>query len=190
MTLFINACVRPDSRTERLARRLLARLGGPVEELRPGELDFPRADAAFLEKRDALMAQGRTEDPLFAPARQFAAAERVVVAAPLWDLSFPAALKQYFEQINVTVLTFAYSPEGVPYGLCKAKELWYVTTAGGPVFSHDYGFGYVKALAQGFYQIPRVELICAEGLDLWGADVEALLAEAEGKIEEKIKDKR
>ena len=32
--LFVNACVWPESRTERLARAVLDRLGGQVEELR------------------------------------------------------------------------------------------------------------------------------------------------------------
>jgi len=38
---------------------------------------------------DALIAAGSFDDPMFALARQFAAADEVVIAAPLWDLSFP-----------------------------------------------------------------------------------------------------
>ena len=183
MILYINACVREDSRTRRLARRLLDRLGGPVEEARPLDLPLPKADGDFLKLRDSLLARGELDDPLFAPARQFAAADAVVVAAPYWDLSFPAALKQYLEQINVTGITFAYSPEGIPVGLCKARRLFYVTTAGGPILSDTYGFGYVRALAEGFYQIPETRMIRAEGLDLPGTDVEAALRAAECEID-------
>ena len=61
---------------------------------------------------------------MFELARQFAAADQIVIAAPYWDLSFPAALKQYFEQINVLGITFAYTPEGVPKGLCRARKLY------------------------------------------------------------------
>ena len=102
----------------------------------------------------------------------------IVIAAPYWDLSFPAVLKAYFEQINVLGLTFEYTADGRPRGLCKARKLIYVTTAGGPILSDEYGFGYVKALAQNFYGIPDVRQIRAEGLDIIGADAERILREA------------
>ena len=54
MNLFINACVREGSRTKRLAAYLLKKLEGPVAEVRVGELRFPKADQAFLERRDFL----------------------------------------------------------------------------------------------------------------------------------------
>ena len=166
MTLFVNACVRKGSRTKRLADRLLAGSDGPVREVR----------------RDRLIAEGLFGDPLFALARQFAEAEEIVIAAPFWDLSFPAALKQYLEQINVIGITFCYTPEGRPKGLCRARRLSYVTTAGGEFFPEEYGFGYVRALAQTFYGIPDVRLVKAVGLDLDGADPEAILRAAESGV--------
>ena len=183
MILFIDACVREGSRTRRLARRLLSRLEGNVETLRLSDVDFPVADAAFLAKRDRLIAASAFEDAMFDLARQFAAADQIVIAAPYWDLSFPAALKQYFEQINVTGVTFRYSPEGIPQGLCRAQKLFYITTAGGPILSDAFGFGYVEALARGFYQIPEARCAKAEGLDIVGADVEGILREAEEEID-------
>ena len=42
---------------------------------------------------------------MFDLARQFARAEIIVMAAPYWDLSFQAALKQYLEQVNVVGIT-------------------------------------------------------------------------------------
>jgi len=184
MILFVNACVRRNSRTKRLADALLARKSGPVEEVRPHELRFPAADGSFLERRDALIAAGQFGDPLFALARQFAEADEIVIAAPLWDLSFPAALKQYFEQISVTGITFRYSPQGIPEGLCRARSLTYVTTAGGTYVPAEYGFGYVEAMARGFYGIRDVKQICASGLDVEGADVEAILRAAEESMAE------
>ena len=124
MILFVNACVRGESRTRRLAEALLDRLGGEMEEVRLHEIDFPVVDEAFLTERDRLIAQEKWGHPMFELARQFAAADQIVIAAPYWDLSFPAALKQYFEQINVLGITFAYTPEGVPKGLCRARKLY------------------------------------------------------------------
>ena len=191
--LFINACVRKESRTRRLAEAVLEKLRGEyeaagkafeVEECNLGEVEFPVADEAFLTKRDALEAAEEWDDPMFDLARQFAAAEEIVIAAPYWDLSFPAALKQYFEQINAMGTTFDYSDEGLPIPLCKAEKLYYVTTAGGALVPYDLGFGYVKALAESFYGIKEVKLLSAAGLDIYGADVEAIMREAEAKVEE------
>ena len=47
---------------------------------------------------------------------------------------------------------------------------------------HEYGFSYVKALAENYYGIPDVRLIQAVGLDLDGADPEQILQEAAGRI--------
>ena len=154
------------------------KLDGETEELRLDRIAFPVADEAFLAKRDGLIEAENFDDPLFAMARQFAAADTIVIAAPHWDLSFPAALKQYFEQINVLGITFVYTAEGVPKGLCRARRLYYVTTAGGSYVPEEYGFGYVRALAQGFYGIPEVERIQATGLDIVGADVEGIMGDA------------
>ena len=183
MILFINACVREQSRTRRLAGRLLSRLGRDIVELRLSETAFPVTDQAFLDARDRLIAASDFAHPLFTMARQFAEADQIVIAAPYWDLSFPASLKQYFEQINAVGVTFRYTSEGIPQGLCRAARLFYVTTAGGPIQSDAFGWGYVEALAKGFYQVPEVRYVKAEGLDIVGADVEGILRRAEAEID-------
>lgn len=180
--LFVNACVRKDSRTRKLAEKLLERLDGPSEEICLEDIAFPRADEEFLKLRDQLLARGDLQHPLFDLARQFAQASAVVIAAPYWDLSFPAMLKQYLEQINVVGVTFRYSPDGVPVSLCNASRLYYVTTAGGCFVPEEFGFGYVKALAQNFYGIQDVRCILASGLDIDGADEAAILRAAEEDV--------
>ena len=166
MVLFINACVRKQSRTRKLADSVLSKLEGEVQEIRLHELSFPVVNEAFLRNRDRLIDCGEFSDPLFDMARQFASADRIVIAAPYWDLSFPAVLKQYFEQINVIGVTFRYTPEGVPQSLCKAEKLYYVTTAGGLFVPEEFGFGYVKSLARNFYGIRDVQLVKEVGLDI------------------------
>lgn len=173
--LFINACVRKESRTKDLADHLLTQLNEPYEEIYLNSINFPVVDEDFLVKRDRLIADRDFSDPMFDLAKQFAKADSIIIAAPFWDLSFPASLKQYLEQINVLGITFYYTPEGIPEGLCKAKSLTYVTTAGGDFFPEEYGAGYVKALAQSFYGIPEFRLVKATGLDITGADVDAII---------------
>ena len=182
--LFINACVRGESRTKKLAEKLLEKLNRPVEEVRLEEINFPIVDEDFLNMRDRLISEGSLDSPVFDLARQFSEAETIVIAAPYWDLSFPAVLKQYFEQVNVVGITFRYTEEGIPEGLCKADRIFYVSTAGGGYAPTEFGFGYVRALAQGYYGIGAVRLIEAVGLDIYGADVEAILEEAEETIED------
>ena len=176
--LFINACVRRNSRTRILAERVLKQLDGTVTEVNPATATAPIISEQFIMERNEASARKAFTDPAYAPARQFAQADLIVIAAPYWDLSFPAILKAYFEQINVVGLTFEYTEAGIPRGLCKARKLIYVTTAGGPILSDDYGFGYVKALAQNFYGIADVCQVKAEGLDVVGADIEAILNRA------------
>ena len=182
MILFINACVRAGSRTRRLAKALLDRLEGPVREVTLSDLTFPKADQAFLDLRDDLIRRQEWDHPLFDLARQFAGADTVVVAAPCWDLSFPAMLKQYFEQVTVTGVTFRYTPEGYPRGLCRARRLNYVRTSGGPLPEPNHAYAYVRDLATGFYGIPETRLLSAAMLDVEGLDPEAILREAEEKI--------
>lgn len=181
MILFVNACVRKKSRTLRLARKLLDSLKGEIKEVRLEDVDFPVLNEEFILHRDELKNSGKYDDPMFDLAVDFAKADIIVIAAPYYDLSFPAMLKQYFEQINVVGLTFAYSDAGIPQGLCKAKSLYYVTTAGGYILSEELGFGYVKALANTFYGIADVRQIKAEGLDIIGADVEGILSSVDIK---------
>ena len=131
MTLFINCCPRGESRTEKLARALLRTLG-EYEELRLYDEPLHPLGRADIAKRDALLAEKKYDDEMFRYARQFATADRIVIAAPLWDLSFPAQLKVYLENIYVTGIVTKYSEAGEPVGLCRASELYYVTTTGRP----------------------------------------------------------
>lgn len=180
--LFVNACVRKeDSRTLRLCRALLGKLGGKVTEVDLSEADFRPLDASALDWRTALLHQGKTDDPAFFAARQFASADTIVVAAPYWDMSFPAALKVYIENICVMGIASRYDETGRPQGLCRAEKLYYVTTAGGK-YIPDFSFGQIDALAKGYFGIPETELICAEFLDIVGNDAEAILNDAIKKL--------
>ncbi|MBQ1468142.1 MAG: NAD(P)H-dependent oxidoreductase [Solobacterium sp.] len=182
--LFINACVRKESRTMRLAEKLLSRLNQPYKEVILHEFPFPVTDEEFLNIRNQLISDRDFSNPMFELARQFAEAETIVIAAPYWDLSFPATLKQYFEYINVLGITFEYTDDGYPIGLCKADKIYYVTTAGGQFIPEEFGFGYVKALAENFYGIPDVREIEATGLDIEGADADSIMRAAEASIDE------
>lgn len=174
--LFINACVRKDSRTLVLAKKVMKDIKGEIVELNLNLENIEPLNTELLEKRDSLIKDGKLDDPMFRYARQFAQADEIVIAAPFWDLSFPAKLKIYLEQITVSGITFKYMG-GRPKGLCKAKKLTYVTTSGGPIFD-DFGYTYVKTLAQKFYGIEKAEAVRAMNLDVDMISAEELMEKA------------
>lgn len=182
-TLFINACPRDGSRTLEVARHLLDKLESTAEELLLFEENLLPLNGKTLTLRDKMIAQGNFEHPIFKYARQFANADTVVIAAPFWDLSFPSALKIWLEYVMALGVTFRYNEKGVPQGLCKAKRLFYVSTAGGPVLPSHLGFDYVNALAKNYFSIEETALFSAENLDVIGADTEAILKQAREQID-------
>ena len=182
MKLFINACVRDESRTRRLAEAAMAEDREAYQEVCLHEIAFPKVDEAFLNWRNGCISRSDYSSPVFDLAKDFAKAEEIVIAAPFWDLSFPSMLKQYIEQICVVGITFFYNDRDIPQGLCKAGKLTYVTTAGGPIFDDAFGYGYVRALATTFFGIPETRLIKAENLDIRGADVEGIMGKAMEEI--------
>ena len=180
--LLVNACVRPESRTMELAGELLKHLEGSVEEVNIEKEKILPLTNAQMEKRQAACDAGKTDLAMMKYAWQFAEADEIVVAAPYWDLSFPAILKAYFEQITVSGVTFKNMGDGSYKKLCKAKKLYYVMTAGGPIFEPNMGYEYVRTLVSEFYGIKDITLFTAEMLDVDGADIKGIMDEAKKKI--------
>jgi FMN-dependent NADH-azoreductase len=56
-------------------------------------------------------------------------------------------------------------------------------TAGGMYVPEEFGYGYVKTLANNFYGIQDTRLIKAVGLDIDGADVAGIMQESLKAIE-------
>ncbi len=181
--LLINACVRERSRTLRLANRVIGGLNGLVTHLDLEHEALRPLSGETLAKRETILQTGDLDAPMLRYARAFAAADEIVVAAPYWDLSFPASVKTFFEHVTVTGVTFSYGPDGRPVGHCRAKRLFYVMTAGGPILPPNHGFAYVRDLAAMFYGIPETVLFSAELLDVVGSDVDQILWDAEGRID-------
>ncbi len=175
--LFINACIRPESRTLRLAKHLLSHLEGNVEEVNLEKEAIPALNTECLALRQQLLISETFDHPMLRYARQFKEADTIVIAAPYYDLSFPSALKNYLEAICCVGLTFYYDEHEWPQTLCKAKKLYYVSTGGGRLYK-KYGFEYVKAVVEEFFRICDVQGFFAAGLDLIGADPEAIMGRA------------
>ena len=181
-SLFLNATTNKNSSTLKLAKHFLSLLDGTVNEVKIHELDIKPFDDDMVNKRFMLAKEGTFDDEIFKYAKEFANADFIVIAAPVWDLSFPSKFKVYIEHVNATGITFKYTEEGIK-GLCKAKSLVYFTTSGGQMIL-DFGYEYVKTLANVLYGIFDVYCFYAEGLDIWGADVNRILDKTLNEIDE------
>lgn len=181
--LFLDATIRENSRTRELAKHLVSKLDGEVLHLALHDKDIKSLNKKMLEDRTKFCETLDFSSNYFDNAKQFANADCIVIAAPYWDYSFPAVLKKYVESITVNGLTFEYTEDGTCNGLCKAKKLFYVTTAGGKIFNDSFGYGYIRELALNMFGIKQTQMFKAENLDIVGADVKLILTQAKETID-------
>lgn len=175
MLLYIDACLREESRTKKIADALVKELNEPFEYLNLYDTNIPELDRNLLYKRMELCEKGDYSDTLFDLAKQFKKANKIVIAAPYWDYSFPAILKKYIEIISVSGLTFTYTEDGNPVGLCNGDILYYVTTSGSKIYNIEHNYGYIDALVTQLFGVKKTKLYKAEELDIIGNDVDKIV---------------
>ena len=171
--LFVDSCISQrgaDSRTRAVADAFLDtfRANHPraeVETVTPEQLlALKPFDVEMLNDREALAGAGAFDAPVFDLARQFRGADAVVVAAPYWDLSYPAALRTYVEYISAVGLTYHYEADGC-HGDCKAQRLVYLTSGGD--FEHEDSIGVLHWRQRcGLFGVKRFDYVFAGGLDI------------------------
>lgn len=176
----IDACVRQDqSRTWRIAEpivdALMKRYETTFYHLPEMEYIVPLNPGTFAER-------GNGETPQWAIdcAKTIAEADRILIAAPFWDMSFPAVLKAFIEQTSLYDITFADNGREC-VGLCKCEKVLYITTRGMDIRTGDpreQGSPYIKALSA-LWGLGEVLVLAASGMDYAGEDgVERKIAEA------------
>lgn len=187
--LFVNACPRGRgvSRTLELCDTFIKTIREKNPEVVVEELDLFRAGVHCygieeIQHRDELIAQNVLADEIFNLAHRFAAADIILVGAPYWDLSFPAILKAYVEAVCVNNITFHYTEKG-PEGLSVFSNMIYLTSCGGYPGEKRFGETYMEGIAH-FLGKGEYTSFCAEGLDIQGNDVEAIMTEARQKVQE------
>ena len=164
--LYVDCCIRGEqSRTRKLAEAFLAAL---PQEWQVTRLDLMREGLQplmpdTLASRDETAARGELDAPRFRYAHQIAAADAVVMAAPFWDLSYPAALRTYSEYISANGLTYHYDAAGC-HGDCAAGYLVYLTSCGDVEREDSVGVIHWRQLAA-MFGIPQFDYVFAGGLD-------------------------
>lgn len=165
--VFIDACIRgEDSRTLAVARPLIQALA-PRYEILPIDLTHaqlaPVTAPLYCER-----AQNGLSPEDMAWGRLVAEADRIVIAAPFWDMSFPSVLRTFFEHISASELTFVNLADGSTKGVCRAEKLLYITTRGMDIGTGDpleQGTPYLKALGW-LWGIPQILTVAAQGMDV------------------------
>ena len=190
--LFVDCCIRRgESRSKQLADHFLAEVQKTgeyeIETLCLMDENLSYFSEGFFLQREALLAEGKLDHPRFRYAHQFANADKIVIAAPFWDLSFPALLKVYIENLCVDSITFHTDEHGL-HGLCKADHMVFLTARG--AFYEDspleQGSRYLEQMA-GFFGIEKYDCVAAEGLDIGAWPVEELMDKAKVKATEVAK---
>ncbi|MFC5403351.1 FMN-dependent NADH-azoreductase [Cohnella soli] len=115
-------------------------------------------DQTEEEKQAAAIANGYLE--------QFVAADKVVLAFPLWNFTIPAQLLTYLFYLGQAGKAFKYTPEG-PVGLFGDKKVVLLNARGGvysegPMAQLEMSLNYVKGQLS-FWGVTNVETVVVEG---------------------------
>ena len=163
--LYIDACIRDEqSRTKRIATPIVEALKQKyeVQTLVINDLDLSIVKKELVTKRT----NGDIEPQVMSWAESVRDADRIVIAAPFWDMSIPAALKNFFELCSIFDVTFK-SNDKTCYGNCKAEKMLYITTRGMDIDTGDVleqGSSYLKALSW-LWGIGPLEVVSAQNMD-------------------------
>lgn len=163
--VFIDACVRQsDSRTLRIAEPIVSALSKRYKITRYDlpDMDIVPLNPGLFEERGVGEIPGWAKEA----AQSIAAADRIVIAAPFWDMSFPAVLKCFFEQTSLFDVTFTDTGKTCQ-GLCKAPKVLYITTRGMDISTCDpreQATPYLKALGS-LWNLGELTTIAAQNMD-------------------------
>lgn len=196
--LYIKANIKPEgeSRTFKVSDSFIEeyKKNNPNDEITV--LDLYKEKIDFLRPEDLQAVFGKkTEEsknhPILKYAYQMAEADKVVIAAPMWNLGAPAIVKAYFDYVSVTGITFKYTAEG-PVGICKANKAVIVSGRGGDYSNEitsqfEMGERYLRTILA-FFGIKDVKSVAAENLDVYGMDVEKIVDEAILEVKEIAKE--
>ncbi len=161
----IDACVREkDSRTLRIAEPIVEALGSRYETVRYRLPQMPMGPLTprLYAEREA----GSVPEWAIEAAREVAGADRILIAAPFWDMSFPAVLKVFFEHISLFGITFD-SNDKTCRGLCRSEKVLFVTTRGMDISTGDpreQATPYLKALSS-LWNMGEIITVAAQNMD-------------------------
>ena len=163
--LYIDSCIRDEvSRTKKIATPIINKLKEryDVETLVINDLNLTIVKKDLVNKRT----NGIIDEEVLSWANKVSKADRIVIAAPFWDMSIPAALKSFIELCSIINVTFA-SDDKTCFGICNCKKLLYITTRGMNIKTNselDQATPYLKAMSY-LWGLGDVSVVSAYNLD-------------------------
>lgn len=176
--LFVNACVKEDSRTRFLCEAYI-QIHWENKEYVLKELDLCKEpllplNRERLAQKESDTAAGNFLSADYGYAREFAGADEILIGALCWDSSYPALLKIYLEQVCVKGITFQHGAGRRPVKICAGKKLVIITVCGGYLCENNSFELYFKELSA-LMGIPEICIFKAEGLEVPGNDPQEVL---------------
>jgi FMN-dependent NADH-azoreductase len=122
---------------------------------------------------------------------ELAAADVVVLAAPMYNFGLPSSLKAWIDHVVRPGRTFSYSEKG-PEGLLKGKKAVVVVARGGvysegPAQQLDFQESYLRAVL-GFIGITNVHVVRVEGVAMGEDALKNAMASARAQSEEVVRE--
>ncbi|MDQ0229319.1 FMN-dependent NADH-azoreductase [Metabacillus malikii] len=110
---------------------------------------------------------------------QFLAADKIVIAFPLWNFTVPAVLHTYLDYLAQAGKTFRYTPEG-PIGLLPDKKVALLNARGGvysegPAQATEMAVNYVNTMLS-FWGVKNITSVIIEGHNQYPAEAESIIA--------------
>jgi len=206
--LYLIASSKPEavSVSRTVARALVKRLmeihpDASVEELNLYTDNIPRPHWDYFGSRSCLVSGDALKKlPLQDQAQvrrmeslcdQFISASIIVLAAPMWSLSFPGVVKDYLDCVIQKNKTIAFRKEK-PVGLMgdRDRSFFYVQSSGGNIPwvlrpSMNKGLGYVEDIMR-FLGFRYVDELLVDNTGTTDEEKKKAVEKAVGKIEEML----
>lgn len=203
--LYITASPKPEnqSTSKQVGRRFVNSLMERCPDCSVDELDLYTADIPELSplyfkgwvelvsgpEYDSLNASDKEAvDRINSLCNQFLLADITVIAAPMWGMSFPSRLKQYFDCIMLNNKVIRLTPqkaEGLLGG--KPRQMVYIQSSGGIYpklvdFKFNYGVNYVHDIFKRL-GVKNFSKILVQGTDMVDVGRDKAIAEAQDEFD-------
>ena len=203
----VNSKPENESASKMVGRRLVNQIletyhDFQLEELDLYEVHVPRLESQYFESRNCMINQEAINQlpkkeqeevhKIVKLCDQFVEADVVVMAAPMWSLSFPAPLKEYMDciiQVGRTITFEGHLPKGLLDD--KLRSVIYVQSSGAsipfilsPFFNK--GLNYIEDMMK-FMGIKKFESLLVDGTGTTEEEKQKAIEKATNKIEEIVK---
>lgn len=160
--IYINSCIRgKDSRTVLLVNNILSGLSDvEIEEINLSKLNL----LPYTEFNNPVYHP--VEDRFFDISRKLADSDGVVIAAPFWDMSFPALLKVFLEKLSLPDIMF-HDDGKTCLGIAHCPFMFYITTRGMDIEDGTHleqASPYLKALCE-LWGIKKFDYVSVHNCD-------------------------